>query len=242
MSERRILALLLPLLGALSTLLPVLSTATGGPLNSTLLFDSAAHGNSLRNCSCASEIQDCNDALANLLCSCRTVPRSALPPAGLRVQGGLTVWVRDPWVLRELLNGSAVQDLRISACGSAALPPELLALFGLRRLRLHTAAPGVAHPEQTLSIASASERGRGGSISSLTFPPSSSSSSSTTPFLVSFLDVALLNGFSPLKAYSVSSPPTPTLTQHFPHLPLPHIPQDPQPSYPHQDCLLTFIY
>ncbi|KAJ8386794.1 hypothetical protein AAFF_G00167430 [Aldrovandia affinis] len=210
----------------------------GGPLNGTLLFDSAAYGgHSLRNCSCASEIQDCNDALANLLCSCRTVPRSSLPPGGLSVRGGLTVWVRQPWVLRELLNGSAVQDLRLAACSPAPFPAQPLTLFGLRRLRLRSAVQGTAHPEQTLTIAPGQERGRGRSPAS-----SSTSTSSSSPFLVSFLDVALLNGLSPLKAYSVSSPPTPTLVQHFPHLPLPRPPPYPHPPEAQQDCLLTFIY
>ncbi|XP_064167948.1 exosomal polycystin-1-interacting protein-like [Anguilla rostrata] len=237
------------LLCALCTLLSLgqrgaLPSGGGGPLNITLLFDSVSHGgHSLRNCSCASEIQDCNDALANLLCSCRTVPRSALPPAGLAVRGGLTVWVRDAWVLRELLNGSAVQDLRLSACGPAPFSAQPLTLFGLRRLRLHSASQDATHPEQTLNIATGQEqsRGRGGrpSSSSSSF---SSSSSSSSPFLVSFLDVALLNGLSPLKAYSVSSPPTPILAQHFPHLPLAHTIPTQQPPEPLQDCLLTFIY
>ncbi|KAI1899091.1 hypothetical protein AGOR_G00057920 [Albula goreensis] len=211
----------------------------GGHLNGTLLFDSPGHGgsHSLRNCSCAAEIQDCDEALANLLCSCRTVPRSTLPPGGLRMQGGgLTVWVREQWVLRELLNGSAVQDLRLSACSHSPFPPaQPIALFGLQRLRLRAAHQGAAHPEQILNIVTATERGRGKGRPS-------PSSSTAPPFLVSFLDVALLNGLSPLKAYSVSSPPVPSLAQHFPHLPLP--PQtdpDAQPQ-PQQDCLLTFIY
>lgn len=213
----------------------------GGPPNGTLLFDSASHGgHSLRNCSCAAEIQDCNDALANLLCSCRTVPRSALPPAGLAVRGGLTVWVRDAWVLRELLNGSAVQDLRLAACGPAPYPAQPLTLFGLRRLRLSSASRDAAHPEQSLSIATEQERGRG--RAGRPASPASSSASSPSPFLVSFLDVALLNGLSPLKAYSVSSPPTSVLAQHFPHLPLAHPIPAQQPPGPLRDCLLTFIY
>ncbi|XP_023648822.2 exosomal polycystin-1-interacting protein [Paramormyrops kingsleyae] len=204
------------------------------PPNSTLLFDSALHGNSLRNCSCASEIQDCSDTLANLLCSCRTVPRSSLPPAGLRMQGGLTVWVHDGWLLRELLNGSTVQDLRLSACGRAALsppfPPRYLALFGLRSLRVFSSAPGAAHPEQALTISPGPTWDVSGA--QVGMPPA--------PFHVSFLDVSVLNGRSSLKAYSVNSSSAANLTQHFPHLPLPHAP--PQHGHPQQACLLTFIY
>ncbi|XP_061082698.1 uncharacterized protein C21orf62-like [Conger conger] len=208
------------------------SSAGGGPPNSTLLFNSASHGaHNLRNCSCNTEVMACNDALANLVCSCRTVARSALPPAGLAVRGRLTVWVRDPWVLRELLNGSTVQDLQLAACDPAPLPAQPLALFGLRRLHLLSASQGVTHPEQSLNITAGPDRGRG-------VRPSSSSS----PFLVSFLDVALLNGLSPLKAYSVSSPPSSILAQHFPHLPLAQPFPTQQPPEPLQDCLLTFIY
>ncbi|XP_036401789.1 uncharacterized protein C21orf62 homolog [Megalops cyprinoides] len=244
MPKRRDPALLLPLLlWALSALLPSPSAwagsllGGGAPRNSTLLFDSAAHGSGLRNCSCASEIRDCDEALANLLCSCRTVPRSALTPAGLHTQGGLTVWVRDPWVLQELLNGSTVQDLRLSACGSGPMPPQPLALFGLRRLRVHTSAPGAPHPEQALNIPSGPERGRGRDGFGPFLTTETSVSSSSSPLLMSFLDVSLLNGLSSLKAYSISSPVAPTLSQHFPHLPLHHTPLGPQHS-----CLLTFIY
>lgn len=224
------------LLCALSALL---SAAQQGvplsPLNGTLLFESPLHGGqSLRNCSCAVDIQDCNDAMANLQCSCRTVPRSALPPTGLEVRGGLTVWVRDAWVLRELLNGSVVQDLRLAACNPAPFPAQLLALIGLRRLRLHSASQGATHPEQSLDISSRLEHSR--------VSTDNSSSSSSSPLLVSFLDVALLNGLSPLKAYSVSSPPPPVLAQHFPHLSLPHAIPTHQPPDPSPDCLLTFIY
>ncbi|KAJ8350889.1 hypothetical protein SKAU_G00260190 [Synaphobranchus kaupii] len=140
-----------------------------GPLNGTpALRQRLARGAlSLRNCSCASEIQDCNDALANLLCSCRTVPRSSLPCCR-------------PW-----------------------------------RLRLHSASQDATHPEQALNIATGQERsrGRGGRPSS-----SASVSSSSSPFLVSFLDVALLNDLSPLKAYQRQQPSHP---YPYPALPPP---------------------
>ncbi|KAM9447888.1 exosomal polycystin-1-interacting protein-like isoform 2-T5 [Salvelinus alpinus] len=228
-------------------LLPTTVASTTGPGNSTLLFNSAAHGNSLRKCSCSTHIQDCDEALANLLCSCRTMSHSELTPGGLREQGSLTMWLREPWVLTELLNGSVVPDLRLSYCGpgSLAIPTQYLALFGLRRLRVHIAAQGAPHPEQVLTIASGTEDIEGmGSLAST--DPSSSI------LHVSFLDVALLNGLSSLKAYSVSAPPMPTLSKYFPYLPLypstaldqplyPSTPLD-QPPDPQQDCLFTFIY
>ncbi|XP_030642477.1 uncharacterized protein C21orf62 homolog [Chanos chanos] len=221
--------------------------------NNTLVFDSVAHGNSLRNCSCASAVRDCDEALANLLCSCRTVPRSSLPPGGLRVNSGagdLTVWVRDPWVLRELLNGSEVPELHLSLCAATPLdgPDRYLALFGLRKLRVHTSARGAQHPEQALNISfgpgNMEEEGEG------VF-------SGGGPTLhVSFLDVSVLNGASTLKAYSVSGPPVPSLTRHFPNLALPpthtHTHNnddnndndngDNNPTDLQKPSLLTFIY
>ncbi|XP_014019458.1 uncharacterized protein C21orf62 [Salmo salar] len=238
-SWRRPPALLLWTLWVL--LLPSTVTLTTGPGNSTLLFDSTDNSNSLRNCSCSAHIQDCDEALANLLCSCHTVQRSKLTPGGLREQGGLTVWLREPWVLTELLNGSVVLDLRLSFCGTGtlAIPTQYLALFGLRRLRVHSAAQGAPHLEQVLTISSRSRDIEGMGCLSSTDPASPSS-----VLHVSFLDVSVLNGLSSLKAYSVSAPPMSTLFQHFPHLPLPLHPSTSldQPPEPQQDCLLTFIY
>lgn len=238
-SCRRPPALLLWTLWVL--LLPTTVGSSTGPGNSTLLFNSATHGNSLRKCSCSTNIQDCDEALANLLCSCRTMSHSELTPGGLREQGSLTMWLREPWVLTELLNGSVVPDLCLSYCGpgSLAIPTQYLALFGLRRLRVHSAAQGAPHLEQVLTISSRSRDIEGMGCLSSTDPASPSS-----VLHVSFLDVSVLNGLSSLKAYSVSAPPMSTLFQHFPHLPLPLHPSTSldQPPEPQQDCLLTFIY
>ncbi|CDQ82326.1 unnamed protein product, partial [Oncorhynchus mykiss] len=229
-------ALLLWTLWAL--LLPSTVTLTTGPGNSTLLFDSTDNSNSLRNCSCSAHIQDCDEALANLLCSCHTVLRSKLTPGGLREQGGLTVWLREPWVLTELLNGSVVLDLRLSFCGTGtlAIPNQYLALFGLRRLRVHSAAQDAPHLEQVLTISSSRDMEGMGYLSS-TDPASPSS-----VLHVSILDVSVLNGLSSLKAYSVSATPMSTLFQYFPHLPLHPSTALDQPPEPQQDCFLTFIY
>lgn len=239
------------------TIEPAPTSTASQPTNSTLLFDSGAPGNSLRNCSCSVRIRDCDEALANLLCSCRTVPRSALPPAGLREPGGLTVWLREPWVLQELLNRSMVSDLHLSFCGANVLDSQHLALFGLRTLRIHSATPGAPHPDQHITISppgpgSVVEGGLLSSDTSDTGPISSSSSSSpssSSTLHVTFLDVAVLNGLSTLKAYSVVGLPVATLSQRFPHLPLPSLaphdgptdPNEPAPE-PQQDCVLTIIY
>ncbi|XP_076854510.1 exosomal polycystin-1-interacting protein-like [Brachyhypopomus gauderio] len=198
--------------------------------NHTLMFDSVVHSNSLRNCSCAVAVHSCDESLANLLCSCGTVPRSSLPPGGLRwndgpTAGKLTVWVREPWVLRELLNGSQVPELRLSLCASAPLdsPAQYLTLVGLRRLQV-SSAKGPQHSDQALSI-SAGVPGQDGGLS------------------IAFLDVWSLSRILHLKAYSVVGPPPPALVQHFPNLALSGAEEwNHHPDYIHKPSILTFIY
>ncbi|KAM6984993.1 exosomal polycystin-1-interacting protein-like [Aplochiton taeniatus] len=253
-SWRRSSALLPWLLWALLLPSPIVLTTgfdpTAGPslaANSPLLFDSSAPGNSLRNCSCPAPIRDCDEALANLLCSCRTVPRSSLPPAGLTEPGGLAVWVREPWVFQELLNGSTVAHLRLAFCGSKSLPSQYLALFGLKTLEVHSAAPGSPHPDQVLSL-EATYGAAGGVGGGFLSSDTGTLSSSPSVLHVAFLDIGLLNGFSTLKAYSIVEP---SLWPHFSHLPVPlHSdppqaePMDPSdgPSKLRQGYLLTIIY
>lgn len=199
------------------------------PSNSTLLFDSGAPGFSLRNCSCSTPIRDCSEALANSVCRCHTVLRSALPPAGLREEGLLTVWVKEEWVLQEVLNRSTVAHLRLSFCGERPIHSQYLSLLGLQTLRVHS--PHAPYPTQDISITPPSD-----------FEAPSSSSSSSVH--VTFLDLSVLNGLSALKAYSVLGPP-----QHFPHLhlPLASLSSTTEAPVDHkdraaEDLLLTFIY
>lgn len=215
------------------------SSAPAAPLpaNTTLLYESgAATSHSLRNCSCSVPIPDCNEALANSLCRCHSVPRSALPPAGLREPGPLTVWVKELWVLEELLNSSTVGHLRLSFCGSNPVDSRYLALRGLRTLGIHSAVPQAPYPDQEMTISPPA--GVTAELDALPFDSSS--------FLhMTFLDVAVLNGLSTLKAYSVAGPPGPALSQHFPLLPFsPPTSDDPSETAadPLQDLLITFVY
>lgn len=232
-------------------LAPVTRTTNSAPtpeasltVNTTLLFDGGAPGYNLRNCSCSAPIADCDEALANSLCRCHTVLRSALPPAGLREPGQVTVWVKELWILEELLNRSTVDHLRLSFCGVKPMDSQYLALLGLQTLRIHSAAPEALYPDQEITVSPAA--GLTAEIEALSFDFSSS-------FHVTFLDVAVLNGLSALKAYTVVGPPAHSLYRDFPHLavplPLPssdapEVPADPSElaAEPPENLLLTFIY
>ncbi|KAM4731521.1 exosomal polycystin-1-interacting protein-like isoform 1-T2 [Anableps anableps] len=197
--------------------------------NTTLLFDS---GSGLRNCSCSAPIQDCDEALANSWCRCHSVPRSALPRSGLRQPGSLTVWVRELWVLEELLNNSVVVHLQLSFCGVKPLQSQQLVLLGLQTLRVHSAAPGAPYPNQEIRV---------------------SELDSSSSLHMSFVDVGVLNGLSALKAYSVVGPPLDTFSHFFPHLVFPFTqtssdaPDDAlesreNASEPLQQTFITFVY
>ncbi|XP_047457200.1 uncharacterized protein C21orf62-like [Mugil cephalus] len=214
---------------------------TAHPVNTTLLFDSGPPGFNLRNCSCSTPIRDCDEALANSLCRCRTVLRSSLPRAGLREPGQLTIWVKDLWVLEELLNSSVVGHLQLSFCGMKPLDSQYLALLGLQSLRIHSASPEAVYPTQEITVSSPA----GTAAEQQAF--------SLDSFHMTFLDVAVLNGLSALKAYSVAGIPATTLSHNFPHLTMPFslpsspAPYDPvdtreQPEEPAQNLLITFVY
>lgn len=217
------------LISTLSLCAVLVPLAAAKPHNSTLIYHNNNNNNSVRNCSCASRVEDCNKAQANMLCSCRTVPLSSITGStGFTYQGGLTVWLKDPWVLRLLVNYSSVPDLRLAACGANPLPPEYLTVFGLKRLRIYNSAVGVEFPEQGLSIEGL-EKARGKQRPLPQETPHIS-------FMVSFLDLALLNGDSSLKAYSVKH--LPSIGGYFPNLLFPS-PFEPVDS---QYCLVTLIY
>lgn len=226
-------------------LTPIAQTSSSSPasetslaLNTTLLFDSGAPSYNLRNCSCSTPVQDCNEALANSLCRCHTVLRSALPLAGLREPGRLTIWVKELWVLEELLNRSMVVHLHLSFCGITPVDSKYLALLGVRTLRIHSTAPEAPYPKQEITVSPTA--GVAAELEALSFDLSSS-------LHMTLLDVAVFNGLSALKAYTVVGPPAHTLSQHFPHLDLPlALPSSAEPGEPAaeplQNLLMTFVY
>lgn len=242
---------LLRLLWVLFFLTPIIRTKDSAPtsetlppFNTTLLFHSGAPCYNLRNCSCYAPVQDCDEALANSLCKCHTILRSALPHTGIREHGPLAVWIKELWVLGELLNGSMVGHLQLSFCGTKPVDSQYLALLGLQTLSIHSAAPDVPFPNQQIAISPAA--GLEEEFKNLSFDFSSS-------VHVTMLDTAVLNGLSTLKAYSVMGPPADTLSQHFPDLAFPVAlpssvtPDDPldpskQAAEPLQNLLITFVY
>lgn len=204
--------------------------------NATLLFDS---GSGLRNCSCSAPIQDCNEALANSLCRCHTVLRSALPRSGLRQPGRLTVWLREAWVLEELMNSSMVAHLNLSFCGVKPLQSQQLVLLGLQSLRVLSVTPGAPYPNQEIRVSPSAE--------------TAAEVDSSSSLHMTFVDVGVLNGLSALKAYSVVGPPLQTFSQFFPNLVFPFTktssdaPDDPlefreNSTAPLQQTFITFVY
>lgn len=189
----------------------------------TLLFSTGAPYYHLRNCSCPVVISNCDEALANSMCCCRTVLRSSLPPADLRESGPLTVWVKEGWELKELLDGSTVLHLLLCSCGAEPLDGQYISLLGLRTLRVYNMAPLVLHPQQEV-IVSPPER---------LLTRLDALWTAQDPLTV--LDLSVLNGLSTLKAFRI--PAEPQQLHHLRHLRLPSA----QLAGP-QRVLITFIY
>uniref|UniRef100_A0A8C4ZLW2 Uncharacterized protein n=1 Tax=Gadus morhua TaxID=8049 RepID=A0A8C4ZLW2_GADMO len=161
--------------------------------NNMLFFQDSAPGGGLRYCSCPAPVLHCDETLAELQCSCRSVSPTALPPAGLSEPSVLvTVWLRDTGLLQDLLNGSRVSHLQLVSCGGKPLNSQHLALLGLLTLKIHSSAQGELEEEE----------GAGRGVS--------------PPLRLTFLDVALLNGLSALKAYSVTGQSLSSLETQFP--------------------------
>ncbi|XP_041938325.1 uncharacterized protein C21orf62-like isoform X2 [Alosa sapidissima] len=235
----------------------VATTLVGGRMawaepgvNITLLFHSVSHSNSLRSCRCGQPVADCDEALANLKCSCQT-----LTPAGPRQnyasRGTLSVWVRDPWLLWDWLSGVEVWDLRVCVCSPPppALPLPPLLLLGLRRLNLlpygHQGEPW--RQQSLLLQPHAPAEPHSHHQGEPHAPAEPHSHHQGEPHLV-LLDAAALTGESALRSYSVITSAadthahthelTHTLTQHFQQLTLPHT----HTSDTQRLCLLTFVY
>lgn len=206
----------------LCIVLPLRFVETQHPLraNITLLFDSSDHADRLCSCSCAMAMRSCDEALANLMCSCGTVWRSALSPGTLKAEI-LTVWAWQPWVLRELLNGSRVSELHLSLCSPASFlePSQYLTIVGLRKLQISSSNSVPQHKShRDLNFGLNMQDGN---------------------LSVAFLDLWSLNNH--LKAYSVVGPPLQMLMQHFPYLQQANI-KNTDLEEIHKPSILTFIY
>ncbi|XP_042190603.1 uncharacterized protein C21orf62 [Callorhinchus milii] len=188
--------------------------------NLTLIFQNER---SFRNCSCSSSIPECNVALANILCCCSTISSKELERASpaLSYSTQLAVWVSDISSVGVLLNNSFVLDLRLSLCSTRAVVTEYIIIFGLRRLCVFN-PKAQEYPRQNITIHSTDT-----GVAKLP-----SLSHRDISFYVAFLNVALLNGDSKLKAYSV--PNITNIEDYFPHLPT--LPSATNTS------LITFIY
>lgn len=198
-----------------------LGRLTRGQENSTLIF---TRENTIRNCSCSADVRDCDDSLASLVCSCKTVLPRAAPPTSY--SGHLTVWFTDTSALGLLLNFTRVRDLKLSLCGSNTLPPGYLAVCGLQRLRVSAVAKPPS-PEQSLLVRGGGDRGPGDR-------PVSLRTGRHACTYVSFLDVTLFNRASSLKSYSIENVAASSLPNFSPFKNVPLLSND---SY-----VVTFIY
>ncbi|XP_055361347.1 uncharacterized protein C21orf62 homolog [Betta splendens] len=233
-----------PLLWLPLLLTPVTQRADSAPtseaarlFNTTLWFHGGAYN--LRSCSCYAPVRDCDEALANTLCRCHTVPLSALPDTGVREPGRLVIWVKETWVLEKLLKRGVVGHLQLSFCGTAPVKSQCLALVGLQTLQVHNTAAEVPFSRQEITVSPAAK---------LTAELEGLFSSSIH---VSILDTAVLKGVSALKAYTVVRPPAASLSQHIRSqvLPLaltqfvtPDNSLDSSEHEPLHNLLITFIY
>ncbi|KAM4699157.1 exosomal polycystin-1-interacting protein isoform 1-T2 [Discoglossus pictus] len=172
--------------------------------NSTLIF---ANNNNIRNCSCSTDIKNCDYSLANLMCNCKTVLFQTIDKtvSKLSYNGDLTIWFTDTSFLGLLLNFTFVHDLKLSLCGSNPLPTEYLALLGLRRLRVQ-----VGTTEQSLTIYNSSDKK---DTEKHILP----AHEDWFHFHISYLDTSLFNGHALLKSYSVEN--VSSIKENFPNLP-----------------------
>ncbi|XP_016063706.1 PREDICTED: uncharacterized protein C21orf62 homolog [Miniopterus natalensis] len=189
-----------------------------GQHNSTLIFTKE---NTIRNCSCPTDIRDCDYSLASLLCSCDTALPAAAEPTSY--SGRLTIWFTDSSALGLLLNFTRVPDLKLSLCGASTLPTKYLTICGLQRLHISSQAKRSA-PEQSLVLHE--EPG---------LKPTSPPGWHPCAY-VSFLDMALFNRESSLKSYSIQN--VANITSNFPYFP------DIRafPSLSNESYIVTFIY
>nr|DBA34478.1 TPA: hypothetical protein GDO54_002033 [Pyxicephalus adspersus] len=189
--------------------------------NHTLIF---SKDNNIRNCSCSSDIHSCDYSLANLECSCKTVHPKNKTGSRLSYSGNLTIWFSDTSTLGKLVNFTFVHNLKLSLCGTTALPTEYLAILGLRHLRVQAEAMA----EQSLTIYNSSDQ----KVRDRPFP---TFRDKQTQFHISFLDTSVFNGLPLLKSYSVEN--VSSILEHFPNLPFSSVISATNKSY-----IVTLIY
>ncbi|XP_019381084.1 PREDICTED: uncharacterized protein C21orf62 homolog [Gavialis gangeticus] len=181
----------------------IINSFASSQKNHTLIF---TRESTIRNCSCSTDIRDCDYSLANLMCNCKTVLPYTIDRASYNRD--LTVWFTDTSMLGMLLNFTVVHDLKLSLCGTTPLPAEYLAIWGLQKLRINSEVKG-QFPEQTLTIYNNSDHEMRDELQVL--------HKDRHMFLyISVLDTSLFNGYSLLKSYSVEN--VSSITKHFPCL------------------------
>ncbi|XP_010583556.1 exosomal polycystin-1-interacting protein [Haliaeetus albicilla] len=190
--------------------------------NHTLIFTKE---NTIRNCSCSADIRDCDYCLANLMCNCKTVLPSTMEKT--TYNSHLTIWFTDTSVLEMLLNFTRVWDLKLSFCGTAPLPTEYLAIWGLRKLRVKKVKG--RFPEQSVTIYSSSSNEKENSLAV-------HNKDRQMLVYISFLDTSLFNGYSLLKSYSVED--VSSIMEHFPSL----LYSDVFSTSDNKSYVVTFIY
>ncbi|KFP79251.1 Uncharacterized protein C21orf62, partial [Apaloderma vittatum] len=198
---------------------------TGGFMrsqNHTLIFTKE---NTIRNCSCSVDIRDCDYCLANLMCNCKTVLPSTMVKT--TYNSHLTIWFTDTSLLEILLNFTKVWDLKLSFCGTAPLPTEYLAIWGLRKLRVKKVKG--RFPEQSVTIYSGNNNEKEDLLAV-------HNKDRQMLVYISFLDTSLFNGYSLLKSYSVEN--ISTITEHFPSLLYSEVSSTPG----NKSYVVTFIY
>ncbi|XP_030325136.1 uncharacterized protein C21orf62 homolog [Calypte anna] len=190
--------------------------------NHTLIFTKE---NTIRNCSCWAGVRDCDYCLANLMCNCKTVLPSTLEKT--TYNSHLTIWFTDISVLEMLLNFTRAWDLKLSFCGTAPLPTEYLAIWGLRKLQVNKVKG--RFPEQSVTIYSSRNNEIEDSLAV-------HNKDSQMLVYISFLDTSLFNGYSLLKSYSVEN--VSSITKHFPSL----LYSDVFSTSDNKSYVVTFIY
>lgn len=189
--------------------------------NHTLIF---SKDNNIRNCSCSSNVHNCDYNLANLECSCKTVHPKNKTGSRMSYSGNLTIWFSDTSTLGKLVNFTYVHNLKLSLCGTTTLPTEYLAILGLRCLKVQADAMA----EQSLILYNSSDQ-------KVQDGPCPTSRDKQSQLPISYLDTSVFNRLPLLKSYSVEN--VSSVLEHFPNLPFSSVISTTDEGY-----IVTLIY